>query len=107
MLGSCTKQGMSGLQYVKFNCEEGEYNPVASLLVATSHSSVKLLFSGINAGKISPGSSFLAFVVYFALNVGLAGLPVPGGAFTATMLLGGLLGRSIGEVSKDLGLTTT
>lgn len=104
---SCTQKGTSGLQYVRFNCEEGEYNPVASLLVTTSHSSVKLLFSGTNAGEISPWSSLLAFLVYFCLNVGLSGLPVPGGAFTATMLLGGLLGRSVGELCRDLGLVRT
>jgi len=107
LLDPCTKKGESDLQYVAFNCPEGEYNTVASLLVTTSHSSVKLLFSGNNAGEIAASSSFVAFVTYFLLQVGLSGLPVPGGAFTATMLLGGLFGRCIGELFRDMGIVST
>ncbi|CAK0831710.1 unnamed protein product [Prorocentrum cordatum] len=103
LLGTCTDKGQSGLEYVRLNCHSGTYNPVASLLVATSHSSVKLLFSGNNAGDISASASFLAFATYSTLNVGLAGLPVPGGAFTATMLMGAMLGRSIGSCVHELG----
>eukprot|EP00931_Biecheleriopsis_adriatica_P051460 TRINITY_DN29846_c0_g1_i1.p1 TRINITY_DN29846_c0_g1~~TRINITY_DN29846_c0_g1_i1.p1 ORF type:complete len:748 (-),score=122.42 TRINITY_DN29846_c0_g1_i1:71-2314(-) len=106
-LGQCAAEGESGLQYVQFNCPEGEYNPIASLLVNTSHSSVKLLFSGNNAGEIHFASSMWAFMAYFALNVGLTGLPVPGGAFTATMLLGGLFGRAMGAACRELGLVNT
>lgn len=105
LLAACTEEGQSGLEYVAFNCAEGQYNPIASLLVATSHSSVKLLFSGNNAGEIHAASSFLAFLTYTCLNIGLAGLPVPGGAFTATMLMGGLFGRSVGAMCHAMGLT--
>merc|ERR1719362_1541769 len=101
---ACEEEGPSGLQYVQLNCEEGKYNPTASLLVSTSHSSVKLLFSGNNNGEIHYTSSFLAFVTYYTLNVLLTGLPVPGGAFTATMLLGGLFGRGVGGLARELGL---
>jgi len=107
LLADCVAEGDSGLQYVAFNCEEGSYNPIASLLVNTSHSSVKLLFSGNNAGEIRWFSNLLAFATYFSLNVGLTGLPVPGGAFTATMLLGGLFGRAVGGLGRELGLITT
>lgn len=107
LLGMCTEEGKSGLQYVAFNCQEGQYNPIASLLIATSHSSVKLLFSGGNAGEIHFVSSFLAFLTYSTQNVCLAGLPVPGGAFTATMLMGALFGRSIGALVHLLGFPTT
>mmetsp|Transcript_88303 Transcript_88303/g.175514 ORF Transcript_88303/g.175514 Transcript_88303/m.175514 type:complete len:741 (-) Transcript_88303:2-2224(-) len=104
LIATCQEEGPSGLQYVQFNCEEGKYNPTASLLVSTSHSSVKLLFAGDNNGEIHYTSSFLAFVTYYALNVLLTGLPVPGGAFTATMLLGGLFGRGVGGLARELGL---
>ncbi|CAJ1352112.1 unnamed protein product [Effrenium voratum] len=107
LLADCTKEGESGLEYVAFNCAEGEYNPIASLLVATSHSSVKLLFSGNNAGEIRGASSLLAFLTYTSLNIGLAGLPVPGGAFTATMLMGGLFGRFVGAVMTSLHFSST
>lgn len=104
LLADCRDIGESGSEYVRFNCAEGQYNPVASLLVTTSHSSVKLLFSGLNAGELDHVSCAIAFVTYFALNVGLAGLPVPGGAFTATMLLGGLFGRCVAGVLRSMGL---
>lgn len=108
LLCECRPTGPSNhLQYVRFNCEPGEYNPIASLLVTTSHSSVKLLFSGANAGEIRWWSSIISFTVYFCLNVGLSGLPVPGGAFTATMLLGGLFGRCVGSLVREAGLSTT
>eukprot|EP00929_Paragymnodinium_shiwhaense_P041327 TRINITY_DN21474_c0_g1_i1.p1 TRINITY_DN21474_c0_g1~~TRINITY_DN21474_c0_g1_i1.p1 ORF type:complete len:749 (+),score=110.67 TRINITY_DN21474_c0_g1_i1:146-2392(+) len=99
----CIDEGTSGLQYVVFNCPDGQYNPTASLLIATSHSAVKLLFSGWNAGEIPWSSSFLAFLVYSTLNAGLGGLPVPGGAFTATMLMGALFGRTVGTIMVQIG----
>jgi len=107
LLADCRDEGFSGLQYVRFNCPVGQYNPVASLLVNTSHTSVKLLFSGENTGELAWVSTSLAFVAYFILNVGLAGLPVPGGAFTATMLLGGLFGRCVGSLLHEFGFNTS
>jgi len=103
----CVAMGKSGLQYVSFNCPERSYNPVASLLINTSHSSVRLLYSGINAGEITWVPSLVAFTTYYALNVLLTGLPVPGGAFTATMLLGALFGRAVGDIVRALGFTAT
>eukprot|EP00929_Paragymnodinium_shiwhaense_P046789 TRINITY_DN23805_c0_g1_i1.p1 TRINITY_DN23805_c0_g1~~TRINITY_DN23805_c0_g1_i1.p1 ORF type:complete len:828 (-),score=116.13 TRINITY_DN23805_c0_g1_i1:169-2526(-) len=103
----CEKQGDSPLQYVMFNCEEGFYNPVASLLLNTSHSAVKLLFSGQNTDEIVHQPSIASFVAYYLLNVCLTGLPVPGGAFTATMLLGGLFGRFTGSLLRAYGLVTS
>eukprot|EP00927_Polykrikos_kofoidii_P065086 TRINITY_DN60884_c0_g1_i1.p1 TRINITY_DN60884_c0_g1~~TRINITY_DN60884_c0_g1_i1.p1 ORF type:complete len:749 (+),score=151.42 TRINITY_DN60884_c0_g1_i1:52-2247(+) len=110
LLATCEKSttgGITDLQYVQFNCAEGEFNPIASLLVNTSHSSVKLLFSGENTGQIRHYAAILSFLAYYALNVGLTGLPVPGGAFTATMLLGGLFGRFVGEMFLEFKLIKT
>mmetsp|Transcript_79131 Transcript_79131/g.219949 ORF Transcript_79131/g.219949 Transcript_79131/m.219949 type:complete len:734 (-) Transcript_79131:128-2329(-) len=107
LLAYCEEQGGSELQYVAFNCGEGQYNPIASLLVNTSHSSVKLLFSSNNTGEIQHDAAIVAFVAYYLLNVCLTGLPVPGGAFTATMLLGGLFGRFFGEAGQRFGFITT
>lgn len=95
------------LQYVQFNCDEGKFNPIASLLVSTSHSSVKLLFAGSNGHEIRHQPCISAFAAYYLLNVFLTGLPVPGGAFTATMLLGGLFGRFFGCLFQELGIVTS
>jgi len=96
-----------GLKYVRFNCKENEYNPVASLLLTTSHSAVKLLFCGSNMGDLPAAADLIAFITYFMMNVGLSGLPVPGGAFTATMLLGGLFGRFVANMGLSVGLDIT
>jgi len=109
LLAACAENSdtRQKLEYVRFNCGEDQYNPVASLLVNTSHSAVKFLFSGNNTGEIKHFDALLGFISYYALNVLLTGLPVPGGAFTATMLLGGLFGRFIGEAGGHLGLINT
>eukprot|EP00929_Paragymnodinium_shiwhaense_P090789 TRINITY_DN50898_c0_g1_i1.p1 TRINITY_DN50898_c0_g1~~TRINITY_DN50898_c0_g1_i1.p1 ORF type:complete len:737 (-),score=117.17 TRINITY_DN50898_c0_g1_i1:678-2888(-) len=87
--------------YVQFNCDYGQYNPVASLLVNTSHSAVKMLFACDNLLDFGSRATAVAFVAYYLLNVGLSGLPVPGGAFTGTMLLGGLMGRFAGSLLAE------
>lgn len=105
--GTCSKVGSGSGIKLRFNCAEGEFNEVISLLATTSDSAVKLLYQGSAAGDIRTASSVLAFLTYFLLNVGLAGLPIPGGAYTVTMLLGGLLGRSVGAICRDFGLAQT
>lgn len=95
----------ASVEFVRYNCKEGEYNPVASLLVTTSEAAVNLLFSRKNAGSIHPINAGLAFLAYTCLNMGLTGVPVPSGNFTGTMLIGGLVGRMVGSTSESLGLT--
>mmetsp|Transcript_50894 Transcript_50894/g.142423 ORF Transcript_50894/g.142423 Transcript_50894/m.142423 type:complete len:752 (+) Transcript_50894:112-2367(+) len=89
--------------WVRFNCKEDEYNPVASLLLTTSEGAVKRLFSRKNANEIHAMNEFLAFVVYSALNIGLTGVSVPSGNFTGSMLIGGLAGRITGALVRGHG----
>mmetsp|Transcript_1153 Transcript_1153/g.2555 ORF Transcript_1153/g.2555 Transcript_1153/m.2555 type:complete len:745 (-) Transcript_1153:54-2288(-) len=100
-MGCCEplKTGAS-IELVRYNCDEGEYNPVASLLLTTSEAAVNLLFSRKNAGQIHPSNAFLAFVSYTCLNIGLTGVLVPSGNFTGTMLIGGLIGRMCGALAE-------
>jgi len=90
------------LDYVRFNCEEGAYNSVASLLLTTSEGAVRRLFSTENTGDIYPVNTGLAFLAYTALNIGMTGIPVPSGNFTGTMLIGGLVGRFAGSAARRL-----
>jgi len=92
----------ASVEFVRYNCGEGEYNPVASLLLTTSEAAVNLLFSRKNAGSIHPINALLAFCAYTCLNIGLTGVPVPSGNFTGTMLIGGLVGRMTGAVAESL-----
>jgi len=99
-----TEQPFVSKSYVRFRCEEGAYNPVASLLLTTSEGAVRRLFSRKNSGDIYANNTFLAFLAYTFLNVSLTGIPVPSGNFTGTMLIGGLVGRFVGSVSQGTGL---
>lgn len=89
--------------WVRFNCKEGEYNPVASLLLTTSEGAVKRLFSRRNVNEIHSKNEFLAFIFYSALNIGLTGVSVPSGNFTGSMLIGGLAGRVMGALVRGHG----
>lgn len=102
-LGRCEplKSGDSA-ELVRYNCPHGEYNPVASLLLTTSEGAVNLLFSRRNEGEIQPANLFCALCAYTCLNIGLTGVPAPSGNFTGTMLIGGLVGRILGSVSREL-----
>jgi len=105
-MGRCEplKTGAS-VEFVRYNCQEGEYNPVASLLLTTSEAAVNLLFSRKNAGQIHPTNAFLSFLGYTCLNIGLTGVTVPSGNFTGTMLIGGLIGRMMGSMAERYQLT--
>jgi len=92
-------------QLVRYNCEEGQYNPVASLLLTTSEGAVKRLFSRDNVNEIHAGSELLAFLIYSCLNIGLTGVSVPSGNFTGSMLIGGLAGRLFGALLHRQGFS--
>jgi len=81
--------GDDTVEFVRYNCPEGQYNPVASLLLTTSEGAVKRLFSRKNANELHLGNECLAFIAYSTLNICLTGVPVPSGNFTGSMLIGG------------------
>eukprot|EP00928_Gymnodinium_smaydae_P053641 TRINITY_DN37589_c0_g1_i1.p1 TRINITY_DN37589_c0_g1~~TRINITY_DN37589_c0_g1_i1.p1 ORF type:complete len:766 (-),score=115.44 TRINITY_DN37589_c0_g1_i1:14-2311(-) len=89
--------------WVRYDCKEGEYNPVASLLLTTSEGAVKRLFSRHNVNEIHLQNEVLAFFVYTMLNIGLTGVSVPSGNFTGSMLIGGLAGRIMGSFVRGHG----
>jgi len=91
-------------ELVRYNCEVGYYNPVASLLLTTSEGAVNLLFSRRDEGVIHPMNAMLALCAYTSLNIGLTGVPAPSGNFTGTMLIGGLVGRILGAIAAGVKL---
>lgn len=107
-LGGCDKTTVNlkeaDLKLVRFTCEhEDEYNPVASLLVTTSEAAIKLLYSrqDANVKFFAVSDLMLAFLAYTFLNIGLTGIPAPSGNFTGTMLIGGFVGRALGNELRD------
>merc|ERR1719401_2205866 len=104
LLANCkTLPGSDAVEFVRYDCPEGQYNPVASLLLTTSEGAVKRLFSRKNADEIHAMNELLAFGAYTILNICLTGVPVPSGNFTGSMLIGGLAGRIVGAVVRDYG----
>jgi len=100
---NCKHTAHDAAQFVRYDCEEGEYNPVASLLLTTSEGAVKRLFSRHDVNEIHFRNELLAFVAYTSLNIGLTGVQVPSGNFTGSMLIGGLMGRMMGALVRDYG----
>lgn len=100
---NCKHTAQDAAEFVRYDCEEGKYNPVASLLLTTSEGAVKRLFSRHDANEIHFRNELLAFVSYTSLNIGLTGVPVPSGNFTGSMLIGGLIGRMMGALVRDYG----
>lgn len=86
-----------GEGFFRYNCKEGYFNEVATVLLEGSEGAVKHLFSR-NVDEISWGALALALIVYVPMFVGMGGLAVPMGSFVPSMLIGGLTGRAFGEI---------
>eukprot|EP00427_Karlodinium_veneficum_P055604 CAMPEP_0169411924 /NCGR_PEP_ID=MMETSP1017-20121227/60553_1 /TAXON_ID=342587 /ORGANISM="Karlodinium micrum, Strain CCMP2283" /LENGTH=483 /DNA_ID=CAMNT_0009519247 /DNA_START=36 /DNA_END=1488 /DNA_ORIENTATION=- len=108
-LGGCKDLGDfnpedANLELVRFTCDVGQYNPVASLLVTTSEAAMKLLITredpDVGNYFFNVSDLLLAFAAYSLLNILLTGIPVPSGNFTGTMLIGGMFGRTVGNVVR-------
>lgn len=86
----------ASLHHVRHTCSEEEHNEVATLLLQGAEGAVKHLFSHSNTMKsVSP--LIVVFVTYSTLALGMPGLGIPMGTFIPSMLIGGLLGRVMGE----------
>jgi len=81
--------------FVRYLCDEGEHNELATLLLQGEEGAVKHLFSrdsgGLGIAELRV--LCLCMLVYFPLATALAGLSIPLGNFIPSMFLGGLLGR--------------
>mmetsp|Transcript_22492 Transcript_22492/g.49293 ORF Transcript_22492/g.49293 Transcript_22492/m.49293 type:complete len:774 (-) Transcript_22492:74-2395(-) len=103
----CSEHHEIAATMVKFNCPEGKFNVVASLLVTTSEGAVKRLFQVNEWGSHHLTGELAALIVYTTLNIGLTGIPVPSGNFTGTMLIGAMFGRTCGSILDRLGYRFT
>ncbi|GIL89138.1 hypothetical protein Vretimale_16173 [Volvox reticuliferus] len=85
---------------IRFNCEEGKYNDVATLFLSSQHHTIIKLFSvghddtlqDGDVGDFNPpfgiGSLALFTTIYLGLMSIGAGLAIPGGLFMPSILLG-------------------
>ncbi|GFR49429.1 hypothetical protein Agub_g11486 [Astrephomene gubernaculifera] len=95
---------------IRFNCEEGHYNDIATLFLSSQHHTIIKLFSVGHDDEISDVTKFVpAFSVgglalFTTIYLGLfsigAGLAIPGGLFMPSILLGASWGCFWGIVLR-------
>lgn len=96
---------------VQFQCEEGQYNEVASLIFTDADTAIKQLFhfreAGIDdASTFSSAALFLFFVPYISLATIVYGIAVPSGLFVPSLLAGAAFGRLCGHLLHKLDHTS-
>ena len=104
----CSTTGRTG-NYKRFNCPEGYYNDLGSLLFSTNDDAVRNIFSTNTAGEFHPASLIIYFVLYCILGLFTFGIAVPSGLFLPIILMGSAYGRLLGiamgsYTSIDMGL---
>lgn len=92
---SCPTNDRVG-NFKQFNCPDGYYNDLATLLHTTNDDAVRNIFSVNTASEFS----FLTLLVFFALYCVLGlitfGISVPSGLFLPIILMGSAYGRILG-----------
>lgn len=100
---NATAQEISLLKsLVQFQCEEGQYNQLASLYFTSGDLATRQLFhfreiDGVGNDSITTGPLILFFIPYFLMAAITSGVMAPAGLFVPTLLAGGAFGRLIGH----------
>eukprot|EP00927_Polykrikos_kofoidii_P004687 TRINITY_DN11858_c0_g2_i1.p1 TRINITY_DN11858_c0_g2~~TRINITY_DN11858_c0_g2_i1.p1 ORF type:complete len:763 (-),score=91.26 TRINITY_DN11858_c0_g2_i1:9-2297(-) len=86
------------------HCPEGEYSAMSTLLVESKHFAVRCLFTRSFHGKavFEVGELLVCAFIVLALTVVSFGMQTPFGIFLPNMLVGGCLGRAVGECMERL-----
>ena len=87
---------------VRFQCDSGYYNEVASLFLTPADVAMQQLFhfrevNGMGHSSFSYGSLILFFTAYFGLAAVTPGILAPSGLFIPTLTAGAVYGRFIGH----------
>ncbi|XP_009761471.1 chloride channel protein CLC-b [Nicotiana sylvestris] len=106
--GSCPGTGGTG-NFKQFNCPDGYYNDLATLLLTTNDDAVRNIFSINTPGEFQVMSLIIYFVLYCILGLITFGIAVPSGLFLPIILMGSAYGRllaiAMGSYTKiDPGL---
>ncbi|XP_073117483.1 chloride channel protein CLC-b-like [Elaeis guineensis] len=94
---TCPTVGRSG-NFKQFNCPNGYYNDLASLLHATNDDAVRNIFSTGTPTEFRPISLLIFFALYCILGLFTFGIAVPSGLFLPIILMGSAYGRLLGLV---------
>ncbi|XP_026660213.1 chloride channel protein CLC-b-like [Phoenix dactylifera] len=92
MDAACPTVGRSG-NFKQFNCPNGYYNDLASLLHATNDDAVRNIFSTGTSTEFRAISLLIFFALYCILGLFTFGIAVPSGLFLPIILMGSAYGR--------------
>eukprot|EP01095_Lingulamoeba_sp_RSL-Kostka_P002719 TRINITY_DN13635_c0_g1_i1.p1 TRINITY_DN13635_c0_g1~~TRINITY_DN13635_c0_g1_i1.p1 ORF type:complete len:779 (+),score=262.03 TRINITY_DN13635_c0_g1_i1:24-2360(+) len=84
----------------QYECEDGYFNDMSSILFASQEDGIKHLFHA--ESKYSNETLILAFLAYFTLSCWTYGIAVPSGLFVPCLLTGCAYGRLIGQICESI-----
>ncbi|EFA81710.1 chloride channel protein [Heterostelium album PN500] len=90
-----------------FNCPEGSYNPMASIIFAGNEESIQNLLA-INSPELNNTNRFgipallLFFLFYFLFAAYTAGCGISSGTFVPMIVIGASYGRAIGVIVQHI-----
>ncbi|KAE8021341.1 hypothetical protein FH972_007239 [Carpinus fangiana] len=91
----CPTNGRSG-NFKQFNCPNGYYNDLATLLLTTNDDAVRNIFSTDTSTEYQIPSLLIFFALYCILGLFTFGVAVPSGLFLPIILIGSGYGRLLG-----------
>ncbi|KAM7506502.1 hypothetical protein LguiA_016955 [Lonicera macranthoides] len=91
----CPTTGRMG-NFKQFNCPNGHYNDLATLLLTTNDDAVRNIFSANTPMEFHTFSLIIFFALYFILGLITFGIAVPSGLFLPIILMGSAYGRLLG-----------
>nr|KYP44053.1 Chloride channel protein CLC-b [Cajanus cajan] len=97
----CPTNGRSG-NFKQFNCPDGHYNDLATLLLTTNDDAVRNIFSTNTPLEYQPSSILIFFALYCILGLITFGIAVPSGLFLPIILMGSGYGRLLGILMGPL-----
>ncbi|KAM7268199.1 hypothetical protein ACFE04_010365 [Oxalis oulophora] len=89
---ACPTNGRSG-NFKQFNCPDGYYNDLATLLLTTNDDAVRNIFSSNTPSEFTIFSLLIFFALYCILGLVTFGIAVPSGLFLPIILMGSAYGR--------------
>ncbi|MBA0848140.1 hypothetical protein Goshw_028950 [Gossypium schwendimanii] len=88
----CPTNDRSG-NFKQFNCPDGYYNDLATLLLTTNDDAVRNIFSSNTPSEFQYTSILIFFTLYCILGLFTFGIAVPSGLFLPIILMGSGYGR--------------
>ena len=86
---------------IQFQCQEGEYNEMASLIFSEPGDAIRLLFH-LKKHAFSAECLLIFFLLYISTAVVTYGIAVPSGLFVPSLLSGAAFGRLFGNMAHKL-----